>query len=149
MTTSLSQLYKTVYIIALFIILLINYRSMETFRDLQPLTKVDPLFLYGLIYVCPRNDLEKLIPFTLPFLSITFIAKNLESYMFSVNKVCLAFIQCLIVASYNAIIILSVVLSSTLHVKLVSECVLYVDLPPPSSQITYQVEKQQQNLVII
>ena len=66
----------------------ITHRHKEKlFEDLQPLTKVDPLFHYGLVYVCPKNELEKLIPFILPFLSITLIANNLESYM--TRKVCL------------------------------------------------------------
>lgn len=49
------------------------------FEKLEPLTKVDPLFLYELIYVCPRNDFKNLIPKVSPFLCIAFRAKELEN----------------------------------------------------------------------
>ena len=52
----------------------------ELFDKLEPLTKLDLQFLYGLLYVCPRNDFEKLIPKVLPFYSITFLIKEELDY---------------------------------------------------------------------
>lgn len=59
----------------------------ELFDKLEPLTKVDPLFLYGLVFVCPKNDFEKLIPKILPFYSITFLLKELGKNTISQNQV--------------------------------------------------------------
>ncbi len=48
------------------------------FDRLKPLIELDPLFLYGLVYVCPRNDYNSLI-YRIPlFLPIAFRAKQLE-----------------------------------------------------------------------
>ena len=45
---------------------------------MEPLMKLDPQFLYGLLYVCPRIDFNKLIPRVHPFLSIAREANALE-----------------------------------------------------------------------
>ena len=53
---------------------------------LLPLTKLDPLFLYELIYICPKSDLFRLIPKVPPFLVIAFRATELERHR-SLEKV--------------------------------------------------------------
>ncbi len=48
------------------------------FERLKPLIELDPLFLYGLVYVCPKNDYTSLIQRIPLFLLIAFKAKQLE-----------------------------------------------------------------------
>ena len=53
---------------------------MEKFYEkIKFLTEVDPLLLYGFIYVCPSRDFNNLIRKILPYLSISFLAYLLES----------------------------------------------------------------------
>ncbi len=50
----------------------------KMFDQLKPLIELDPLFLYGLVYVCPKNDHNSLM-YRIPlFLPIAFKAKQLE-----------------------------------------------------------------------
>ena len=52
---------------------------METvLDDLKPLMELDPLFIYGFIDICPRQELSKLIPEVNPFISMSFLAKMLK-----------------------------------------------------------------------
>ena len=50
------------------------------FSELKPLTALDPLLLYGFVYICPRKELPQLFSHLLPFLSMVFSAKLLKVY---------------------------------------------------------------------
>ncbi len=54
------------------------FRFKNLFARLVPLTELDPLFLYGLVYVCPKNEYNILIHKMPLFLPIAFRAKQLE-----------------------------------------------------------------------
>ena len=47
-------------------------------EDLKTLMELDPLFIYGFIDICPRQELSKLIHNINPFISISFLAKMLK-----------------------------------------------------------------------
>ena len=46
--------------------------------ELKPLTELDPLLLYGFVYICPRKELPQLFSYLLPFISMAFSAKLLK-----------------------------------------------------------------------
>ena len=48
------------------------------FSELKPLTELDPLLLYGFVYICPRKELPQLFSHLLPFISMAFSAKLLK-----------------------------------------------------------------------
>ena len=54
-------------------------RIVETMlEDLKPLMELDPLFLFGFIGICPRQELSELILEVNPYISMSFLAKMLR-----------------------------------------------------------------------
>ncbi len=61
-----------------FMVTIIFRIKEKMFYKLKPLIELDPLFLYGLVYVCPKNDHNSLM-YRIPlFLTIAFKANQLE-----------------------------------------------------------------------
>ncbi len=74
------------------------------FDRLEPLTLVDPLLLYGFVYVCPQKDFHKLIPRIHPFVTIAFLASHLNGGIsFPYKEVCVIQQCCHVCKVYIAV----------------------------------------------
>lgn len=55
-----------------------SFRIVTSIYDkLEPLIQLDPLLLYGFVFVCPKKELTELCRRVLPFISMSFLAKVL------------------------------------------------------------------------
>lgn len=58
---------------------------MDHFDALQSLLELDPILLYDIVYICPKNDLVKLFSKILPYISMSFVAYQLKKVSY-LNK---------------------------------------------------------------
>ena len=60
-------------------VLYVYNRIMPTIYDeLKPLTILDPLLLYGFMYICPKKELPGLFAKVHPFFSMSLLSKSLK-----------------------------------------------------------------------
>ena len=76
MMPNITGLFFVILFLLLISIFYLVLRLMDTiFGSLEPLTVLDPLLLYGFIYICPRYELSLLLSKVNPFISMLYMAK--------------------------------------------------------------------------
>lgn len=67
---------KSIVAMCIEYVIVFSLRIVETLYDsLEPLTILDPMLLCGFIYICPKQELAKLVSKVDPFISTSFLAK--------------------------------------------------------------------------